>query len=512
VLDLHAGKESNGHKIRKIREVAFVCRLHMARIQHAKGELMKTTNRVRAVALFFILSTAMLLGQGTKISAPKNKYSPADDVQLGRQAAAEVTKQLPLLPEDGDVDSYVERVGQHLARSIPAEFTHPEFHYDFSVVNVSDINAFALPGGPMFVNRGMIEAAHSEAEMAGVMAHEISHVALRHGTAQATKAQNPGVQLGEIGGAILGAVIGGNVGQVVAQGTQLGLGAYMLKFSREYETQADVLGSQIMARAGYDPRALASMFKTIEQQGSNGGPEWLSDHPNPGNRYERISQEANMVTISSSKRSGQESEFPAIQTVLKRMSPAPTTAEVEKTRNTKTGGTKYPDNTSVGGPVAAPSTRYRTYQQNGLLSVSVPDNWKQFEDGSSVTFAPDGAYGNQQGQSVFTHGAIVGITNTNSNNDLTTASDQYIAGILKGNPYLQAQGKYKTVQIGRQNGLARRLSGKSPVTNQKEVVDVYTAFSNRSRFVYVIQVVPGNELDRYRTAFDQMVRSVNFLD
>ena len=99
----------------------------------------------------------------------------------------------------------------------------------------------------MFVNRGMIEAAHSEGEMAGVMAHEISHVALRHGTAQATKSQGLGVQLGTIGGAILGAIIGGNAGEVVAQGTQLGFGAYLLKFSREYETQADVLGAQILA-------------------------------------------------------------------------------------------------------------------------------------------------------------------------------------------------------------------------------------------------------------------------
>src|SRR6185295_2218426 len=110
--------------------------------------------------------------------------------------------------------------------------------------------AFALPGGPVYVNRGMIEAARSEGEMAGVMAHELSHVALRHGTAQATKAQAPGVQLGAIGGAILGSIIGGDVGGIVAQGSQLGVGAYLLKYSREYETQADVLGAQILARAG----------------------------------------------------------------------------------------------------------------------------------------------------------------------------------------------------------------------------------------------------------------------
>src|SRR5262249_356179 len=195
-----------------------------------------------------------------------------------------------------------ERVGGNLAAAIPPEFQHSEFHYTFSVVNASDINAFALPGGPMFVNRGMIEASRSEGEMAGVMAHEISHVALRHGTAQITKSQGFGVQLGAIGGAILGAVIGGNVGDVVAQGTQLGLGAYVLKYSREYETQADVIGAQILARAGYDPMDLARMFETIEKQGGSRGPEWLSSHPNPGNREQRISQEAAKLRVAANRR------------------------------------------------------------------------------------------------------------------------------------------------------------------------------------------------------------------
>jgi beta-barrel assembly-enhancing protease len=158
-----------------------------------------------------LLTTALSLGEGTRITPPKNSYKPADDVKLGREAAAQVARELPLLPENGDVDNYVERVGADLAAAIPPEFAHPEFRYEFSVVNASDINAFALPGGPMFVNRGMIEAAHTEGEMAGVMAHELSHVALRHGTAQATKAGSAGVQLGALGGAILGAIIGGNV-------------------------------------------------------------------------------------------------------------------------------------------------------------------------------------------------------------------------------------------------------------------------------------------------------------
>jgi len=474
---------------------------------------MKAKQSMRVLILISILAAAALIAQGTKVTAPKNKYGPADDVKLGREAAAEITKQLPLIPENTEVDRYVKSVGRHLVQSIPAEYAHPEFRYDFRVANVSDINAFALPGGPMFVNRGMIQAAHNEAEMAGVMAHEISHVALRHGTAQATKAGNPGLQVGAIGGAILGAIIGGNLGDVVSQGTQFGLGTYMMKFSREYETQADILGSQIMARAGYDPRSLASMFKTIEQQGSGGGPEWLSDHPNPGNRYERISEEASKITISSNRRSGQDNEFPAIQTALKRMPPAPTTAEVEKnSRTANPGNPKYPDDARVEPQsVPRPSTRYRTYRYAGALSLSVPDNWKQFEDNASVTFAPDGAFGNMQEQSVFTHGAIIGISNS-SIHDLEMVSDQYIAGLLKGNSYLQLQGKYQKTQLGGHNALRRRLSGKSPVTNQNEVVDVYTALNNHGQLVHLVQVVPGKDQAQYQNAFAEMARSVAFLD
>src|SRR5947199_4473985 len=146
----------------------------------------------------------------TRVVPPKNSYTAAQDVELGRQAAAQAEQQLPILRDDL-VTSYVESIGRRLVAAIPPELQHPEFRYSFKVVNVREINAFALPGGPMFVNRGMIESANTEGEVAGVMAHELSHVVLRHGTAQQTKATPYAV--GELAGAILGAVIGGGLGQ-----------------------------------------------------------------------------------------------------------------------------------------------------------------------------------------------------------------------------------------------------------------------------------------------------------
>jgi len=193
-----------------------------------------------------MLSAVVLTAQ-TTVSPPDNKYTPAQDVELGHRAASEVRQQLPVL-RDENVKSYVEKVGRRLVAAVPPDLRHSEFQYSFDVVNVKEINAFALPGGPMFVNRGMLEAAQNEGQVAGVMAHELSHVILRHGTAQASKATK--YEIGEIAGAVIGAIIGGRVGNVVAQGTQFGLGTAFLRFGREYERQADIEGSHLMARAG----------------------------------------------------------------------------------------------------------------------------------------------------------------------------------------------------------------------------------------------------------------------
>src|SRR5258705_13968708 len=258
-------------------------------------ELAEKNCMKRAVPLAFLLSANLFASQ-TQITPPDNKYTPAQDVELGQKAAAEARQQLPVMRDDA-VTSYVEDIGRRLTAAISPALRHPEFRYTFEVVNVREINAFALPGGPMFVNRGMIEAAASEGEVAGVMAHELSHVILRHGTAQASKATK--YEVGQLLGAIGGAIIGGGLGTVVAQGTQFGLGASFLKFGRDFEKQADIQGAQLMALAGYDPHEMANMFKTIEKQGGSNGPQWLSDHPNPGNRYEYINKEAAALKIEN---------------------------------------------------------------------------------------------------------------------------------------------------------------------------------------------------------------------
>src|SRR5262245_516648 len=152
----------------------------------------------RSAPLVLLLSATLLASQ-EQITPPENKYTPAQDVELGLQAATEVRQQMPLMRDDL-MSSYVEELGRRLTAAIRPELRHSEFRYSFEVVNVREINAFALPGGPMFVNRGMIEAAKTEGEVAGVMGYELSPVGLGPSTAQASKPTK--YESGQVAGAL----------------------------------------------------------------------------------------------------------------------------------------------------------------------------------------------------------------------------------------------------------------------------------------------------------------------
>ena len=459
-----------------------------------------------AALLAAIVATAALVTGQTKITAPDNKYSPAEDVKLGREAAAEVEKELPMLNDDR-VDGYVERVGSRLVQNIPAEFQHNGFRYSFDVVNLREINAFALPGGPMYAHRGMLEKARTEGEIAGVLAHEISHVALRHGTAQASAAQP--YQLGQIGSAILGAIIGGRAGDIVSGVGQFGFGAAFLRYSREYERQADILGAQIMARSGYDPRDMASMFRTIEQEGGGRAPEWLSNHPNPGNRAEYITREAQSLRVQNPIRNTE--GFEMVQSHLGQMPPAPTTEEAA--RGVRTGTNRAPSGTNTprtGSRVEAPSSKTVTYNEGDVFRITVPSNWRELASESTVTFAPEGGYGEAGGSSVFTHGVQAGISRV-EDHSLEEATEELIAAFAQSNPQLGRAGNAATVRIDGRSAMRTPLTNVSDATGRRERILLYTTRMQDGTLFFLVGVSPEDQWNTYQPVINRVVSSIRFL-
>ena len=251
-------------------------------------------DRRRTTTFSVILTACLCLVQSpliaqTQVKPGFNLFSEEQDIEVGTKSAQEIERQLPIL-KDNDVQTYISRIGDRLARRVQG----PEFPDQFKVVNVSDINAFALPGGFMYVNRGLIEAASSEAELAGVMAHEIAHVALRHGTNQASKAY-----LGQAGLGVLGGLLGGkSTGDLIGSVGGFGLNAVFLKFSRSAEEQADLVGAQTLVQTGYDPMAMADFFEVLrEKAGGDPGKveQFFSSHPAPGDRARRIQEEVRLL-------------------------------------------------------------------------------------------------------------------------------------------------------------------------------------------------------------------------
>jgi predicted Zn-dependent protease len=208
--------------------------------------------------------------------------SVEDEIQMGKEAQQQVRKEVPRFT-DREVVNYVNGIGRRLT----SRTTGPKYPYTFTVANYREINAFALPGGPVWIHRGAIAAAANEAQLASVLAHEIAHISQRHAADQITKRL---VANGFIG--LLGAMLGSNRGAEAAQmGARVLAGSYMLKFSRDDEREADTVGAAIMRRAGWDAREMAAFMTTLgREQGRDPASieVFLSSHPAPAERAERL--------------------------------------------------------------------------------------------------------------------------------------------------------------------------------------------------------------------------------
>jgi Zn-dependent protease with chaperone function len=472
-----------------------------------------------AIALVTVLMfNAGIAGAQTKIKAGFNLFSPQDDVSVGQQSAVQAEQQLPML-NDAQTNAYLNRIGQRLA----ANAGGPQFQYRFRVVNQSDINAFALPGGYVYVNRGVLDTASNEGEVAGVVAHEISHVALRHGTHQASKAY-----LAQAGISILGGLLGGHVGagaaQIINTVGGIGLNAVFLKYSRDLETQADIRGAQIMAASGYNPRDMVAFFQKLERVDTSRKTNWMSDHPAPPDRIARIQKEQQMLRVSGSAPENV-AELQGVQGRLRGYGASAASGQIARqsaaqaqSRGRATNG-GMASSASPTINVPAPSTSMKSYvNPTRLYSVSIPSNWQVYQQGNTgATFAPQGGIGTVNGQSDVVVGAIVNHYDPFGNSSggytgnvsLQDATDDLIATVQRSSPYLQVVGgSKKQLRVNGGSALSAALRGRDPNTNLDERITIVTRQLSDEHLVYMLFITPERDASRYSNVLNTMVSSL----
>ena len=452
---------------------------------------------VRAAALAAVACglVASLAAQ-TAIKPPKNKYTPEQDVKLGKEAAAEVRKQYPII-DDARITRYLTALGDRLVANAPRELKQPVYEYSFTPVNVKEINAFALPGGPMFVHRGMFDAAAAEGEVVGVMAHELSHVLLRHGTANMTKAQNPWLQLGQIAGAVGGAVVGGAAGSAIAQGSQFGLGTLLLRYSRDFEKQADLLGSQIMARAGYDPRALAHMFETIEKEskGSGGGDAAVDEQPSESGQPHAVHHQGSGVADHRAprRRARVRADQDGVRLAAAGASRWP---RLERRAGPARDGAVQSVGTP-GQPVPAPSTQYRKISGGKVFQAA-----RARATGRASRRAP-------RSRSCRRTATVSSMARRSSATASSSAWPRPTRAICAGHQRLAEGGGAEQSGAARRRPAAGRCSisqrsaigtplvNPSPLGGQ-ERIDVYTTFLADGTLFYYLTVVPEKDAQTFQ--------------
>jgi Zn-dependent protease with chaperone function len=501
--------------------------------------MIKTSLKAKAISV--VMACTLLLSQGFAVTPGPELPNPGSapmtrqqQIQLGFQAASQVYQQMPVLPDSSPETQYIRQLGAKLAATIPAQYSWP---FEFHVIPQKEINAFALPGGPMFVNVGTITAASNEAELAGVMAHEMSHVYMQHSAKQAGKTQTTAAIAG-IAGAILGAMTGGSMlGQLAQAGIQFGAQGVILKYSRGDEAQADAVGAIIMYRAGYNPQALADFFQKMATQGGE-GPQFLSDHPNPGNREQAIQQEiANWppkryITASAAfdvaKKHAQTLEVYTSQQIsagaktgqwsrLNKQNGAVFQAPAGVAVNTPASASASSENTSTGpaAPVALqdvlPSRRMATTDL-GPLKISYPDNWQLVapsQRGADVRIAPQaGVSGDSIGYGVLLNGV-----KPQNGEDFDQLTNELIQELVKDGGDLRTTGGPQMINVAGSEGRSAIMESTSPFPAgngqpQKERDWLVTVPRGDGSMLYFVFVAPLSQFDQFQPTFNNMLNSV----
>jgi predicted Zn-dependent protease len=442
---------------------------------------------------FVLLALASIeAAQGPRTLKPGwNLFSKEQDIQLGKEAAAEIEKQVTVV-SDSELNRYLRRIGEKLAAAPEAG----GFPYSFKLVSDNTINAFALPGGPTYIHSGLIAAAENEAQLAGVIAHEIAHVALRHGTNQASKAN-----LIQLPAALAAAAAGGSgsmLGSLAQLGIGLGANSILLKYSRNAERDADLLGTRIMARAGYTAVEMARFFEKLEAGGGSRMPQFFSDHPNPGNRIRAVEAEIRYLP-SGTYTTGNAAEFANAKSRVASLPPPPARAKSA---------------TASSAPPAVPeiqvSGRFREHRSQSY-TISYPDNWQVAagRDNEAVSVAPpEGLVQGSSGTAIGI-GSVAGFhVPAGGRKGLRTDSEDLVRSLISSNPGMKLK-SWKDIRVAGQAGRLATLQSSSPYANAAEIDNVVTVDREQGLF-YLVLIAPQPSMSRLDRTFDAMIRSIRF--
>jgi hypothetical protein len=382
-----------------------------------------------------------------------------------------------------------------------------------------------LPGGPVFINVGTITAAANEAELAGVMAHEISHIYMQHSIKQMKKQQT---EQGVFG--ILGAVLGqgnGIASTLGRLGLSIGQGLLTLRYSRADEAQADSVGAVIMYKADYNPVALAQFFQKLEQQGGSNGPSFLSDHPNPGNRvaaveaeirdwppekyqtsneaFLRIRQEATGVKAYTAQEIAQGAKEGTWARLNQEKGSTP--RNLPESSQQPSSGTLA----NVQYSQVRPSETFTQIRTN-LLDISYPNNWQvsAADNGQGLTIAPSAG----MSQGAVAYGVVLNSLDGQGASSLADATNALVADLERSNPGLRASGGAQPIEVNGNRGRSVELTGNSPIRQNGQAVRerdwLVTLPRPQGGLVYMVFIAPENTFAQLRPTFQHILDSTRF--
>jgi predicted Zn-dependent protease len=457
----------------------------------------------------------------------KTGMSREDQHALGLQVAGQVYQQMPVLPDSSPETKYIQQLGKRLVSTIPQEYSWP---YEFHVVAQKEINAFALPGGPMFINIGTITAADNEAELAGVMGHEMSHVYMQHSAKQASKAQWTQGLAGLASG-VLGATNGGMLGQLTQYGIAFGAQGLMLKYSRSDESQADAVGTMILYKAGYNPQAMADFFKKLAGEGQ-APPQLLSDHPNPGNREQAIEKEIapwparNYISDSAAfDKVRQHANGVKVYTGEEIAAGAKSGQWAQM--NKQNGATFNSAGSAPAANAVSPAARAQAVAPSlqsvlpnqqmvaanlGPIKMEHPQNWSVTmpqQPGEYVTIAPkEGITANGVG-----YGVMINAANTNGQGGSIDDFTAQLVQQLQQSNGVKPVSKAQPISVAGVQGRSVMMESVSPfpsANGQQVERDWLVTVPQNQALIFFVFIAPQSEFNRFQPTYAAMLKSVQF--